>query len=211
MVAKLKVLLSQSDSGAADLAAEVDARVLPILRSNLGIRHRSFKEAVDQMTESAWSDWPLAGPRTCLFVLSFIGEHYCSTPEQRHARFIAEGKLNYQDAGVAAHQVIMKLLYLGAVVDQLDLPQFAWAELASRHGQMIELRHKDRFVPKKDRTAGNTIDPFDDAHLYLGLSSTRGMLAVSPELERWVGKQLSEEYMAIKERRKALEAAKPAK
>lgn len=105
----------------------------------------------------------------------------------------------------------MKLLYLGAVVDQLDLPQLAWAELASRHGQMIELKHKDRFVPKKDRAAGNTIDPFDDAHLYLGLSSTRGMLAVSPELERWVGKQLSEEYMAIKERRKALEAAKPAK
>ena len=90
MMAKLKVLLSQSDAGAADLAAEVDARVLPILRSNLGIRHRSFKEAVDQMTASAWSDWPLAGRRTSLFVLSFIGERY-STPEQRHARFNAEG------------------------------------------------------------------------------------------------------------------------
>ena len=53
-----------------------------------------------------------------------------------------------------------------------------------------------------------TIDPLDDVHLYLGLSSTRGQLAVCPELERWVGKQLSEEYMAIKERRKALEALK---
>ena len=104
----------------------------------------------------------------------------------------------------------MKLLYLAVVIDQLDLPQLTWAELAARHEQMIELKHKDRFVPKKERN-NNTLDSFDDAYLYLGLSSTRGMLAVCPELEKFVGKQLSEEYMAIKERRKALEAAKGSK
>ncbi len=31
---------------------------------------------------------------------------------------------------------------------------------------------------------------------------------MSPELERFVGRQLSDEYMAIKERRKVLEALK---
>ncbi len=133
--------------------------------------------------------------------------HRRALPEQRHARFIADGKLNHTDNGVAAHQVMMKLLYRGAVVDQLDLRQLAWAELAARHGQMVELKYKHKFqpVPVKNPT---TIDPFDDAHLYLGLPSTHGQLAVCPELERWVGKQLSEENMAIKERRKALEALK---
>ena len=72
---------------------------------------------------------------------------------------------------------------------------------------MIELKHKSRFVPQPSRDK-LTSDPFDDSHLYLGLSASRGMLAVSPELERWVGRQLSEEYMAIKERRKAFEALK---
>ena len=158
------------------------------------------------MTESAWADWPLAGPRTTLFVLPYIAEHY-QTPEQRHARFVSDGKLAYSDHGVSAHQVVMKILYLATVVDQLDLPQLAWAELATRHGQMVELKYKHKFVPAPAKNPG-TIDPFDDAHLYLGLSSTRGALAVCPELEIWVGKQLSEEYMAIKERRKALEALK---
>ena len=179
---------------------------MPILKSSLGIRHRPFAEAVREMTESTWADWPLSGPRTTLFVLSYIAEHYTS-PEQRHARLIADGKLAYSDAGVSAHQVVMKLMYLGAVIDQLDLPQLSWAELACRHGQMVELKYKHKFVPAPNKQA-NSIDPFDDAHLYLGLSSTRGQLAVSPELERFVGKQLSDEYMAIKERRKALEALK---
>jgi hypothetical protein len=71
---------------------------------------------------------------------------------------------------------------------------------------MVELKHRDRFLPKRDNKSHNANDPFDDAHLYLGLSGTRGMLCVSPELEKFVGKQLSDEYMAIKERRKALEA-----
>ena len=39
----------------------------------------------------------------------------------------------------------------------------------------------------------------------LGLSATRGMLAVSPELEAWVGKELATEYLSMKERRKALD------
>ena len=141
-----------------------------------------------------------------MLALSYIAEHY-QTPEQRHARFISEGKLSYSDHGISAHQVVMKLLYLGAVVDQLDLPQLSWCELACRHGQMVELKYKNKFVPAPTKNVQN-VDPFDDAHLYLGTSSTRGMLAVSPELERWVGRQLSDEYMAIKERRKALEALK---
>ncbi len=55
--------------GAEDNYLERDPRVLP-LRNTLGVRHHSFAQAVESMCESAWSDWPLSGPRTCLFVLS---------------------------------------------------------------------------------------------------------------------------------------------
>ena len=70
-------------------ASGSDARVLPILRTSLGVRHRDFRSAVEAMHESAWEDWPLTGPRTVLFVLTFIAEHF-QTPEhpENHCRQI---------------------------------------------------------------------------------------------------------------------------
>ena len=65
-------------------------------------------------------------------------------------------------------------------------------------------RVKQMGMAQKDKAAGGV---FGGTHRYIGISATRGMLAVSPELEKWVGKQLSEEYLAIKERRQAIEAA----
>ena len=81
----------------------------------------------------------------------------------------------------------------------------AWAELACRRAQLAELKHKEKFLPKVDTKKQCSLDPCDDAHLYLGLSATRGMLAVSPELEAWVGKELALEYFSMRERRKALD------
>ena len=145
------------------------------------------------------------GPRTALFCLTFIAEHFTS-PEQRHARFLSDGKLQAHDAGIAQHAILMKMLYFATVYDQLDLPQLAWGELACRRVQLIELKHKDRFGPQRAGGSKNDkADVFDDAHLYLGLSATRGMLIISPELEAWVGRELTNEYMGMKERRKALE------
>ncbi len=99
---------------------------------------------------------------------------------------------NYSDAGVSAHQVAMKLMYMGAVIDQLDLPLLSWAELACRPGQMVELKYKHKFVPVPNKQATST-DPFDDARLYLGLSSTRwrsrrswrGLWASSSRTSTW--------------------------
>lgn len=100
----------------------------------------------------------------------------------------------------------MKALYFGAVYDQLDLPQLAWAELVRRRVQLVELKHKERFLPRRDGgKKGQGRDVFDDAHLYLGLTATRGALDISPGLEAWVGRELNTEYSAMKERRKALE------
>ena len=45
----------------------------------------------------------------------------------------------------------------------------------------------------------------DDSYLLLGTSETRGNVGVSPELQRWLGDELSKEVLASKERRKARE------
>jgi len=76
---------------------------------------------------------------------------------------------------------------------------------------MVELKYKHKFAPSIVGKKADADGVVEDSHLYLGLSATRGMLCVAPELEKWVGKQLSDEYLAIKERRKAVEAAKPGK
>ena len=200
---------------------DADARVLPIMRNQLGVRQRSFADAVADMRESEWGDWPVHGPRTVMFVLNFIATHF-NTPDARHGRFLTDGRLNSTDIGIMEHQALLKMLNYGACYDQLDLPQCAWAELACRRVQLIELKHKDKFMRGVASSAGggggggkkgNQLRPdvFDDAHLYMGMSATRGMLCVSPALEAWVGKELTAEFTSLKERRKALEERKALK
>ena len=44
---------------------------------------------------------------------------------------------------------------------------------------------------------------YEDSFLYLGSGKTRGLLAVSPQLEEYVASELSKETATLKERRKA--------
>ena len=108
---------------------------------------------------------------------------------------MSEGKLQCSDAGCSEHQAGMKALQLAVCFDQLDCPQIGTLELIARRCQMVELKYKSRFMGSG---GGNTADPYTDAHLYM-------VLAVSPELEAYVGGKLHEEAMANKERRKAAE------
>ena len=47
-----------------------------------------------------------------------------------------------------------------------------------------------------------------DPHLYMGISSTRGQLAVMPALEKYVSGELKEEFKGAEARRKAHEERK---
>ena len=48
-------------------------------------------------------------------------------------------------------------------------------------------------------------DIFEDSHLLLGTSETRGAVCMAPALQEWLGEQLSKEALANKKRRKARE------
>ena len=67
---------------------------------------------------------------------------------------------------------------------------------------MVELKYKDRFP---GNATGQGTDPFEDIHLYAGVTETRGTLAVCPALEKWVGSELKDEFKASEARRKAHE------
>ena len=183
-----------------DDGAQGDARALPILRLADGVRQRDFRDVVSRLTESSWLDWPLEGPRTALWVLRFISQHYGS-PSARHSRFMSEGKLTYADVGCTQHQIRCQILHWAITYDQLEVAQLACLELLCRSLQLIELKHRDRFRP----ALGSGADPFEDTHLYLGISQTRGLLMVSPALEKFFGVELKDEFKASEARRKAHE------
>ena len=185
---------------AAGTDPSTDARVLPVLRDARGRRYRGFPEGVQAFSESDWGDWPVVGPRTVLWCLQFIVQHF-THPDQRHSRWMSDCKLSYNDMGAAEHQSIMRLVSFAMTCDQLDMPQLASMELLLRRAQMIELEYKEKVVPR----AQDAQDPFQDVHLYMGLSQTRGMLMVCPPLEKYVGEELHKEAFAAKERRKAAE------
>ena len=120
---------------------------------------------------------------------------------------MADAKLTYNDAGATEHQSIMRMLFFALTYDQLDVSQIASLELMIRRAQMIELKYKDKVVPPPV----NALDPFQDMHLYMGLSETRGMLMVAPSLENYIGDELHKEAAAAKERRKAADERAAAK
>ena len=71
---------------------------------------------------------------------------------------------------------------------------------------MIHERWKNKLPNFASGSAGGKATLMDDdSHLLLGTSETRGNVGVSPELQKWLGEELSKEASASKERRKARE------
>ena len=85
--------------------------------------------------------------------------------------------------------------------DQLEGAELACTDLLTRRTQMIEFKCKDRVLSKPTMD----MDPFNDRHLYLGTSETRGSPMECPALEKYVKEQVQLKSLATKQRRKAAE------
>jgi len=177
---------------------EVDARVLEVARTSDGMRHRDFRDAVARLSQSDWDSWPINGPRTFLWCCRFIAEGDVH-PRARHLRWKAAANVSGSDAGVAEHEMIMRIVELTLCYDQLQGAELASMEMLIRKAQLIELKHRDRVLA----AAVGQVE--DDAHLYLGTGQTRGLLMIDPKLEEFVSSELSKEAATAKERRKMKE------
>ena len=182
---------------------EVDARVLTVHRLPDGRRHRSFVEALSELAETQWESWPVAGPRTLLWCLRHVAD--CDRhPLAHHTRFKQIAGVQHHDAGIAVHELSMRVLEYAVCYDQLAASELACLEIVARQAQLVELKYRDRVIAGTSGAGGcGTLDA--DDYLYLGTSRTRGQLMIDPRLEEFVAGELQKESGAAKERRKLRE------
>ena len=175
-----------------------DVRTMAVQYNASGEREREFRAAVNDMSQDEWPDWPIRGPRTCRWVLSFMREHG-GTPRGWRRRWQSEMRLQSTDGGVLLHETCCQFLESLCCFDQLNAPNLAAAEHACRQLQAVEERWKDRVVGSSEAQGAQA-----DLALYAG-QQTRANLCIAPQLSAWISDQLRAESSIAKERRKARE------
>ncbi|CAK0910187.1 unnamed protein product [Prorocentrum cordatum] len=160
----------------------------------LGVRYVDFRAAVVRLHELPWGDWPLKGPRTLLWVLSFICRNG-GTPLGRRTKWVSEGHLEADDPGVDIHLLCCRLLELGVVYDQLHVTNIAAMELVGRTLQTQEELYRDSFAASSEFGS--------DAALMSGALDAGGNACVAPALRDWLAAEKAREANIARERRKA--------
>ena len=186
--------------------AELDARVLSILRDPSGNRWRDFRATINDLVESEWDAWPVRGPRTLLWVCRFIAAH-CFNPMGRHTQWLQLTGLKQDDPAASDHEQGLRMIELAACYDQSQAAELAAMEVAARRVQLAELKHRDKLAGAL--STGNSVD--EDSFLYMGTGRTRGLIMVCPALEEFVAQELAKEAATAKERRKLREERAAAK
>jgi hypothetical protein len=180
----------------------VDTRVFPLAFNIYGARNLEFKDGVDMMVEWVPDDWPILGPMTVVWLLTFFYRNGGSAMAYHH-RWMTEMRLEYSAGGTQEHMAWCKFFDLLISYDMIDACKLASAEIGARKIQMIHERWKH-----KSPNLATSSDPKghdDDTHLMFGTYETRGNVGISPLLQKWLGDELGKEASASKERRKARE------
>jgi hypothetical protein len=185
--------------GVAPVAAvHDDARTLPILTDDDGIRFRDFRDGAKRCKTTDFEDWPVSGPRTSKWVLNFMAE--VGNPILHHQTWRTNCRLQLGEGAVVEHEMICKVLQTFICYDQIDVANLAGCELLVRNLQRIEEKYKEKAIGIADDTTGG------ESILFMGgTSNARAGLCISPALQQWIGTELSKEAMISKERRKARE------
>jgi hypothetical protein len=201
-----------NEDGPGGAALGGDYRGLPLKRDARSRQFRDFKDIVDTASDPNREDWVVESPATVSFCVQHMFEHG-GTPLAHHGRFVAEGRLQPGDAGIAAHEVICRALQVAVQYDQLQVTQLASFEILMRLLQMTQMKYRERFLGSTVGNGGGGKkggghQPYlveDDMHLYLGTSATRGRLCISPKLTEHVSTKQGAEASLYKERRKLME------
>ncbi|CAK0884876.1 unnamed protein product, partial [Prorocentrum cordatum] len=191
---ELMVLVDCSDAAAA-AAPEQGARVLEISRDELGNRRRGVMGAIDCCAEGAWVSWPLTGPRTAMWCLTFTAQTN-GHPRARRARWKHACRLASGD-----HEAAMKGLGRALTHDRLAVPEFVFAVFFLRRVQLAEFRRR-RLLLRPDDYGG---DSANDEFFYLGLGEASGHVMSRPALEERVAPELRRESTVAMGRRKLRE------
>ena len=89
-------------AAAGPAAPAADFRILPMMLNQRGERERRFGETVNGLTETAVQGWPIQGPRTLLWCLSFRTT-MAGTPTAWHHRWLTATGLPDDDEHAKLH------------------------------------------------------------------------------------------------------------
>ena len=182
-----------------------DLRILPVLyQPGDSKRGRPFTGAIPILTETQFTDWPLDGPRTVLWLLGEMakGDH---TPLRRHFWWRSVLALQASDPYVSEHEFLSELFECGVCFDQVNASQLLFFEHVSRRYQLIEEMYKEKLRTAVQGPSGTTTIDDDEVSLFAGKASHAGIALVSPALASHIASKVAERSSVLKERRKGRE------
>lgn len=161
-----------------------------------GKRHRNFRDAVNDLYETPWSDWWITGPRTCLWLMLFFVSNG-GDPILWFNKFVSEGKPGSGHEGIDAMERDCRQFLCAVCFDQLNVPDIVAFELSARSVQVTAENYRFKFETGKDLDEEKAI-------LY-GTENVRGQIPMCPALRTHLAAELTKRNAIEKERRKAHE------
>ncbi|CAK0880338.1 unnamed protein product, partial [Prorocentrum cordatum] len=184
-------------------AAAGDFRVLPMAINMRGERERRFGETVNGLSETEVQGWPVQGPRTLLWCLSFMST-MAGTPTAWHQRWLTSMALADDDEHAKLHETLCRVLDLAVVYDQLQVAAMASFEIDARQLQLLEERvYESRSLPqtaaaskansgaRSGATAAASSIP--ETSYFLGAGVSKANLRISPRLLEYIADQMRAE------------------
>ncbi|CAK0844650.1 unnamed protein product [Prorocentrum cordatum] len=196
------------------LEAAGDARLLSVIAVNGQRSRRAWRDVASSLSEIAFPDWAIEGPRTTLWCCRWI-DRRGGGPLDHRRFFVMVHRLHKDSWGVPMHEFGMKALETLGAYDSLDLPNVAGIESLMREVQLVEYAYAkhdgfagastevadgDLNAKKKGRGRGRgrggaagAFGYLDEHTAFRGQRET-GDAMVCPALVEWVGKQAGEHF-----------------
>ena len=159
----------------------IDARILAVAHLPGGKRGRRFVDAVGQLAEEPFGDWPVSGPRTAMWCLQFLGRSG-QGPLEHHYKWKQLSKLQVHDYGVEFHEAVMRVTELAISYDQMDGSNLAMLEVALRRAQIIEYYHMQRLREGEHNLPGSSRLTMDEVSAFSGVRRQDDNLMLCPAL-----------------------------
>ena len=197
--------------------AAADARLCNLVVIGDSRRKCDWRDVTPLFSEIAFSDWPIAGPRTVLWCCKFLNRRN-GGPMDHHRWFVNVHGLHKDSWGVEAHEVALKTLEHAGTYDGVDVPNLASLELMMRKAQLCEyvyMQDSDTKVDSggKNNKGGNSgggrtsgllkVGFLDEAAVFAGAHRDSGDAMVCPLLLEYVAREVERDASVLKQVRKA--------
>ena len=190
----LSDLVRGASEGDDKRAPEKDVRVLAVMYDTADERWRTLAEAMPEVEEIDFDDFPLAGPRTIhrdMKQLRRLGFDWV----QHHESWTRKSGVRPTDRSVHEHSSICRALNYMLCYDQLNLAALASAEALNRRRSLIEIAHQGR----------PDAPSYEAAEEYLGMREAADGTVVDPALTQHAAKRQAAKAEVLKQNRLAAE------